>query len=606
MSRTYCVAEAEVFGALNSIDLSKLVLPAHCKSKYYLYKDGNYLALKVTKRQNCYTRLWYIIINQRFKFSKNSYIRYHRYVIGCLSDTSLENARQKCSKILNYIRENNRLPRFMKDTIKPTIFFNDGTTKKVSSIYSVHKAVCISSEDIFQLHAYESSKGKFYSAGDNLSIFVREKADHTSRHYAYCYETSVGTYRKKFSSSLSIPYSLARKVTEELNAKISSVPYAHRNQYITSYIQNRLDQYNNTSVKVLHQLNERQIIHLSDDAINKIFEQSKSLFPVKTLDNRVGNGYITFGILLQAWFNWWSKTVEDSSVKNVKYTLTRYIRCFSDKNVCTIINDGTLQSYLITLYCASPCVGYSIFKILRRIIDFGVVLQIIRYNPLSALKLIIKKPSAKHYKTLDPFNLSAAITSFFAQHGSILPLRSRVFIELLFCTLLRPGELARASFYDIRDTDLYEGKILHLPKTKTKNEFEVPITQYTMDLLKLWLKLSKRKGSEFLFPNAKNPRKHFSTKVINKQMKKAGCSYLHLHGIRSCGANYFAIHCKEIPYEVGVACLNHTYTTASHSCYDRTRMFIPRIDAMKVWSEFLKKHIGKYSVLTHAEELLRD
>lgn len=606
MPNTYCVAKDETYGKLSNVVLTDLKVPSNVKSKFYFFKDGNYLALKVTKRQQECTRIWYILTLKRYERGTTVKYRQHRYAIGCLSNTSLEAARKICSKIISHIRATNKLPTSLK-TLKltPTIYSNDGSTYTANSIYSVRKSKELTEADIFKLHAYNFKKGRTVSVCYGLSVFVKEKLDHTCRHYVYRYETPLGTYRQKIDSCMSISYSFAKEITLELNKRIYQIPYEQRRFYVNEIIKRKLAEYKNQSTTIIEPTQKAPSIFLSNDAIYTIFEKCTTIFPFQSLRDAAGvNTGLTFGMLLTAWFNWWSNTVSEETVISAKYTLNRYIQCIINQKVCELIDKGILQSYLLNLYFVSPKVGYNVFKLIRRVIDFAIILQAVKYNPLYSLKLIIKKPESEHYKTLDPFNLSSAIKSFFEHHGSVLPTRSRIFIELLFCTLLRPGELSKMLLSNIRDTDLYDGKILHLPKTKNKKPFNVPLTPYAYDLIRLWQNISQPLKSVYLFPNSKNPKKHFAFGVISNHLLNVGCCYLHLHGIRSCGAAFFAIHCKEIPYEVGMACLHHSYTTPAHQCYDHTELFVPRIGAMKEWCEYLQKNVGKFSVLTNANVLI--
>lgn len=605
MPITYCVAKTESYGKLNNVVLNELKVPTGIKSRYYFFRDGNYLALKVTNRRHECTRIWYVLTMQRYERGTTVKYREHRHPIGCLSDTTLDTARQICSKVISHIRATNKLPLSLK-TLKltPTIYRDDGSTYTLNSLYSVRKAKELTEADIFKLHAYNRKKGRIFSVCYGLAVFVKEKLDHTYRHYVYRYETPVGTYRQKIASCLSIPYFLAKDITTELNKHISQIPYEQRSVYISTVIESKIAEYKSKSTTTIKPTQSAPAIFLSNDAIQTIFEKCTEIFPFQSLRDAAGkNSALTFGELLKAWLNWWSNTVSDNTVRNAKYTLLRYTSCIINQNVCDLINHGTLQSYLLNLYYVSPKIGYSVFKMVRRVIDFAVILQAVKYNPLYALKLLIKKPQSEHHKTLDPLNLSSAIKSFFENHGSILPTRSRIFVELLFCTLLRPGELAKIMTSNIRDTELYDGKILHLPRTKNKKPFNVPLTPYAYKLIKLWQEISQHE-SIYLFPNTKNPKKHLKAGVISNHLLNVGCFYLHLHGIRACGASFFALHCKEIPYEVGMACLHHAYTTYSHQCYDHTELFVPRIDAMRVWCDYLQKNIGKHSVLTYAGPLI--
>ena len=134
--------------------------------------------------------------------------------------------------------------------------------------------------------------------------------------------------------------------------------------------------------------------------------------------------------------------------------------------------------------------------------------------------------------------------------------------------------------------------------TKTLKEFSIPLTQYAQKLIKVIMECRNGDDGEgWLIPSVRDPEKAMPSDRFSHLLQKAGCEILVPHGIRSVGASFFAQHTTEIPYEVGVACLQHIYTTSVHLRYDRTFLYEPRKKAMQVWSDYLEKTIGKYSVL---------
>ena len=606
MATTFFVNDDEKYGALNNINLYDLKVPLKCRKNFYNFKDGKYLSLKITELKTYCTKIWYVTIKYQTKIRSKTSHHVKVLAIGCLSEMSLTLARETCSKIINHIRNKNRIL-YSKRKIQVNRYYYDGTSAKYSTYGTRYEVDNLAEEDIFKLHAHGYKSGRIYYLGANLGVIVYESPLKTDRKYFYQYETLPGKRTKRFASCLSITFALAKEITIELNNTISKIPYEKRADYIIQVANQKIQHYHGNNVFPYPTSNKPKTrVVIDQKVIKTLFDNSKILFPFQDTAYSKSKD-ITYGHLYKSWLLYWSKGVKTSTFNSVRNMLNRYCNELAEYPINDLVDSGRLQSYIMSVYACNQGVGFSLYYRLRQILDFAVVLQIIRYNPLHSLKAILKHPPQQHFKTLDPLNLRNDIFAFFGRHCSSFTARNRVFIELLFYTLLRPSELARALKEDVKKTDLFNGQVLYIPNTKTNNPFIVPLCNHACRLLDLWYELCPQHylDSKYIFPHARDTDKHMNINTVLSHMRYRGCNYLHLHGIRSCGASFFANHIDEVPYEVGMACLHHVYASPVHLSYDRTSLLLPRVKAMQLWGDFVSDSIGSYSILEQRHMLTK-
>lgn len=181
------------FGKLDGQNLIDLKIPSGCKSGYYIFKDGNYLGLKVSKHISTggYYFTWILIL--RYKQITNGKTKYSekRYGFNYLNNLTLEQARNKCISIIERLKQGKRY--VIKDLRKSfskevEIFYEDGTRQILNDIHELRgKKQTYTEQDIANLKIVPGIKS-YITVGKNLVLILNGKCkneNNFSRNYYY-------------------------------------------------------------------------------------------------------------------------------------------------------------------------------------------------------------------------------------------------------------------------------------------------------------------------------------------------------------------------------------------------------------------------------------
>lgn len=300
---------------------------------------------------------------------------------------------------------------------------------------------------------------------------------------------------------------------------------------------------------------------------------------------------------IEQWFKIWSQERQLDHTKKVYRVLHKYLEPVLGVPV-NAFDHPTTFAVLERVYAASPSRCRFLMLYLRNALVYarnrGWIHEVPNFTYMC--KTFKKKSKTQHQQTLSGRNLRSELKILFGTVVMRMPFLIRAYVELLFFTLLRPGELLRLKWDDvyIDHPDDCGNFFLHVGQTKIGNSFDVPLTPYARDILQ---KIRRSSRSEYVFSGHFDPKTHIGYSTIAGWMKKL-CGFFTLHGSRAAGATWMAMHMDDFPYEVAMTFLNHRYTSKVHKAYERTDMLYEiRGQKIKVWSDFLQQSIGSYSVL---------
>lgn len=567
-----------------------------------IIKDGNYLRLKIQKNDRYITLRWFVRIP--IKNAETGKPSARNFLIGCWSKISQDEARIQTHKVIESIKISNQFP---TETVKNklfTAFTDEGDEVEYTNHFSPHKKNVLSDEDVKKIRATDNHKGKReIMVRPNLNLVIREGKNTTTRIYQLIFRNK---FDKKstvipLGDANQISIESAMKIREYLNIKIALYKAGSKRIYIQKALEEYFDSARNLSsdeVEIQNRvLDNSKIVYVTKSAIESLFSNlikiNSDFLPSD--DDAKKYGSLTWYKVFNEWYDYWSGNVTENTKNEVKRNVVRFTQQVFYLPIEKILDKRLFNEIILALNKINQNSASILLKILVRILNYAQALNYINSNPLEPLKSIIKRKKSVPRLSLSPFNLQAEIHLLFKSYISKMQTKYRIIFELLFYTLLRSNELLKIKKCQLNFLD--DTPRLDTYLNKTLKEFSIPLTDYAVNLVKLLVKIDTSE-SVYLFSNLnknKNNRIH-GARLANK-LKEMNCNMIVPHGIRSVGAAFFSQNIKEIPYQVGMACLQHNYTTSVHLVYDRTFLYEPRKEAMKLWSNFLEDSIGEFSVL---------
>ncbi|VGV98217.1 DNA integration/recombination/inversion protein [Streptococcus pyogenes] len=232
-------------------------------------------------------------------------------------------------------------------------------------------------------------------------------------------------------------------------------------------------------------------------------------------------------------------------------------------------------------------------SVIRKILQQGVLLGLIDYNPARDIILPRKQPNAKKkVKFIDPSDLKSFLEHLeTSQHKRYNLYFDAVLYQLLLSTGLRIGEACALEWGDI---DLENGtiainktynknlKFLSTAKTQSGNRV-ISVDKKTLRSLKLYQMRQRQlfnevgaRVSEVVF--ATPTRKYFNASVrqsaLDTRCKEAGIERFTFHAFRHTHASLLlnaGISYKELQYRLGHANISMTLDTYGHLSKDKEK-----------------------------------
>lgn len=188
----------------------------------------------------------------------------------------------------------------------------------------------------------------------------------------------------------------------------------------------------------------------------------------------------------------------------------------------------------------------------------------------------------KHQPALEPHEIPEFLHALERNEARLYP-QTRLAVEMLMLTLVRPIELASAEWKDID----FESKRWLIPAEKMKMGYDhlVPLSRQVLEILqKMRIENGKR---QYVFINSKDPREHMHRDTLSKAVRSLGFTGRHTaHGFRAMART--AIREKlNIDSEIIERQLAHKPSGSLGSAYDRTKFIDQRIPMMQDWADYL-------------------
>ncbi len=200
------------------------------------------------------------------------------------------------------------------------------------------------------------------------------------------------------------------------------------------------------------------------------------------------------------------------------------------------------------------------------------------FNPVDALKDVIRTRKVQHRKSLKQEDLPAFLNALDSYQGYHV---TRFALQLITHTFVRPGELRTAEWKDI---DL-DKAIWRIPaeKMKMKEEHIVPLSQQAVVLLKAVKRITG--DYELVFPGSHDYRKPMSENTLTYAIRKRLQFDATAHGFRTTASTIL----NESGWRVDVIerQLAHGERNKVRAAYNRSQYLAERTEMMQWYSDYL-------------------
>ena len=189
-----------------------------------------------------------------------------------------------------------------------------------------------------------------------------------------------------------------------------------------------------------------------------------------------------------------------------------------------------------------------------------------------------------HQPALSPDEITEFISTL-RQNDARLHKQTRLALELLMLTFVRPIELVSAEWQEIK----FDSKLWFIPAQKMKMGFDhvVPLSDQALEILS---QLSKMNGTRtHVFPKQTKPREHMHRDTLSKAVRSLGFQGRHTaHGFRALART--AIREKlNWDSEIIEKQLAHAPNTSLGRAYDRTQFIEQRTQMMQDWADYVDR-----------------
>lgn len=282
----------------------------------------------------------------------------------------------------------------------------------------------------------------------------------------------------------------------------------------------------------------------------------------------------------EAWAEWRNVADVNSSVNTIKKYTSLYKNHFSKiagikvKDVTPkLVMDVILKDYLKQGdYSTADRMASALIACMRTAVFF----EWVPYNPIVELKKYVPRPTFNHIQTFDTNNREERLKELASSLQSQSPL-IRGLVLFYFYTLLRSSEVR-----GLTEDRIYQKYFV--TKTKTLNEFQVPITKEVQKIINYFKDNKQCSFETKLLFTSKNGM--VANNLVNNALIKMGFDDLRVHGIRTIGEEWLRKQ-DGIKETVAKLCLSHVAGDRTDRAYVRDLFFEERFLAMEKWASYL-------------------
>lgn len=227
-------------------------------------------------------------------------------------------------------------------------------------------------------------------------------------------------------------------------------------------------------------------------------------------------------------------------------------------------------------------VAENIRRWLSQVFRYAIVNLRADIDPAASLKGVITRPKIKHNVSLTPHQITELIKRLDTAGGNRT---TRIAIELLLLTMVRTGELRKATWAEF---DLENSTVWRVPAERMKRRVEhlVPLSTQAVALL------SELRGitgsSKWLFPNYRRPDDCMSATTINRALERmgfngAGTVGFAAHGFRGTASTL--LHEQGFNSEAIERQLAHAEGDAVKASYNKAKYLNDRAAMLQAWGD---------------------
>lgn len=574
------------------------------KTSRIVHRVGNYLCVLARVKKGYVNYSWALRVSYVVQtLEKTSREIVTRPFADC-SNTDFNSAKDLCEQYIKFMLRNNRLPPISTKKLFCWKSKSDSILCVGYNLDALKLNLNYTDADILKLKACRLNCDTTYTVYPNLAVSIKELILEIKRKYVFLTTNENGnTIKIALGNVESLSFQTAKKLRDYIIEKLSLNYSDTKKVYIERVVRdfykrlNSNDSFIKLSKSPLQPPLQSKRIYITPDAVNSIYEEYNRFMneDFKLNVSHIHQSGFSLKEAFSFWFFHWSKTVGEKYAKTTSNLVDKYLRDFMDMNFQELLDQFILGDIVLGLEKINANIARKLLNTIDTIADYSIAIKKIKNNPIKTLKQIVKKRKPIHVKTLNPYALENEISHLFSVYIYNMSTTYRIIYELLFYTLLRSGELLKIKKNQVIFDNDGLGRLITY-QNKTLAEFSIPLTKYAQDLFRLQI-ARDNSGSEYLFPRRTNPCRSINNVLLNDALHRTQCDIIVPHGIRSVGASFFAHNAKEVAYEIGMACLQHSYATKAHLAYDRTFLYEPRKIAMQLWSDYLEKNIGLASVL---------
>lgn len=291
----------------------------------------------------------------------------------------------------------------------------------------------------------------------------------------------------------------------------------------------------------------------------------------------------SFGAVWSEWRKMRDYSLAERTKEKVNSAWNAHLHFLEDVNVEDLTPAYVLNFLDPYITRGEASTAQRLGKLISGCLDYAVFKQNLVMNPLLNLHKYLPKVKGGHYASFSDENLDLDMKELFNKFSDA-SFKTQILLYMYFFTLLRSVELRRVKVEDI------VGNIMTV-KTKTLQEFKVPLSRQAMECVK-WLIANKHGyNNPYLFEGMAEDG-IISENTLNKELANRGYKdKLKVHGIRACGRQWL----QTLPYakeSIIEQCLSHVVGSRTEQAYNRGEYLQERAKLMQEWSDFVEKCIG--------------
>lgn len=300
----------------------------------------------------------------------------------------------------------------------------------------------------------------------------------------------------------------------------------------------------------------------------------------------------TFKDLTDMWLVNYKLTLKPQSYNSTVSMLNKHILPYFGKMKLDKITSSDVQTFINSL--SKKTINYvNARSIISRILQHGVLLQLIQHNPARDVVLPRKqKKGSDKVKFIEKDDLKKFLD--YIEKDKLRNYKTNfnyVLYKLLLATGLRIGEACALEWSDIdlingtiNIDKTYSKSIRRLSTTKSKSGTRlISIDQATVNMLKLYQVRQRQLFSEvggeapevvFATPTRKYQNTAIRQDALDRRLKEIGCPRFTFHAFRHTHASLLlnaGISYKELQYRLGHATLAMTMDIYSHLSKDKEK-----------------------------------